>query len=135
MRTLQEWMGHADIKTTLIYAHYAPNPNEVAMVNAAFAVVDDETDDKLSKTQLNSEQENPANPAVDNRPQPPFPGWGPDGRRFKSCLPDSSKGRIYGDFSRWGTRGKPWVRGRPRLMPAGRRSPGPRSPGPRAATC
>lgn len=26
MRTLQEWMGHADIKTTLIYAHYAPNP-------------------------------------------------------------------------------------------------------------
>ena len=24
MRTLPEWMGHADIKTTLIYAHYAP---------------------------------------------------------------------------------------------------------------
>ena len=28
MRTLQEWMGHADIKTTLIYAHYAPNPTD-----------------------------------------------------------------------------------------------------------
>jgi integrase len=66
MRTLQEWMGHADIKTTLIYAHYAPNPNEVAMVNAAFAVADDETDDKLSKTANSSEQENPANPGVGN---------------------------------------------------------------------
>ena len=66
MRTLQEWMGHADIKTTLIYAHYAPNPNEVAMVNAAFAVADDETDDKLSKTASSSKQENPANPGVGN---------------------------------------------------------------------
>ena len=54
MRTLQEWMGHADIKTTLIYAHYAPNPNEAAMVNAAFLVAgsttDDSTDGKLSKS-------------------------------------------------------------------------------------
>jgi hypothetical protein len=66
MRTLQEWMGHADIKTTLIYAHYAPNPNEVAMVNAAFAGADDETDDKLSKSANSSKQENPANPGVGN---------------------------------------------------------------------
>jgi integrase len=66
MRTLQEWMGHADLKTTLIYAHYAPNPNEVAMVNAAFAAADDETDDKLSKSANSSKQENPANPGVGN---------------------------------------------------------------------
>ncbi|MGB0091032.1 MAG: site-specific integrase [Solirubrobacteraceae bacterium] len=66
MRTLQEWMGHGDIKTTLIYAHYAPNPNEAAMVNAAFRPADDKTDDKLSETQHDSEQENPANPRVDN---------------------------------------------------------------------
>jgi integrase len=26
MRALQEWMGHADIATTEIYAHYAPDP-------------------------------------------------------------------------------------------------------------
>jgi site-specific recombinase XerD len=25
MRTLQEWMGHRDFKTTLIYADYAPS--------------------------------------------------------------------------------------------------------------
>jgi integrase len=25
MRTLQEWMGHRDLKTTLIYADYAPD--------------------------------------------------------------------------------------------------------------
>jgi integrase len=37
MRTLQEWMGHRDFKTTLIYADYAPSAHERAMVEAAFA--------------------------------------------------------------------------------------------------
>jgi integrase len=37
MRTLQEWMGHADIQTTSIYLHYAPSSGELALVNAAFA--------------------------------------------------------------------------------------------------
>jgi hypothetical protein len=32
MRTLQEWMGHRDIKTTLIYADYAPSAQEKEMV-------------------------------------------------------------------------------------------------------
>ena len=36
MRTLQEWMGHRDIKTTLIYADYAPSAQEKAMVENAF---------------------------------------------------------------------------------------------------
>ena len=26
LRAIQEWMGHADAKTTEIYAHYAPDP-------------------------------------------------------------------------------------------------------------
>ena len=37
MRTTQEFLGHADSKTTQIYAHYAPSAHEVEMVNAAFA--------------------------------------------------------------------------------------------------
>jgi integrase len=37
MRTLQEWMGHRDLQTTLIYADYVPNAGEAAMVDRAFA--------------------------------------------------------------------------------------------------
>ena len=37
IRTLQAWMGHADIKTTMVYTHYAPAPNEVTLVNDAFS--------------------------------------------------------------------------------------------------
>jgi integrase len=37
MRTIQEWMGHASIQTTLIYADYAPNAHDVDLVNSAFA--------------------------------------------------------------------------------------------------
>jgi hypothetical protein len=37
MRTLQEWMGHRDFKTTLIYADYAPSDREADAINAAFS--------------------------------------------------------------------------------------------------
>jgi integrase len=37
MRTLQELMGHQQPSTTAIYAHYAPNEEEVAMADRAFA--------------------------------------------------------------------------------------------------
>ena len=36
IRTLQEWMGHRDFKTTLIYADYAPSAHERALVELAF---------------------------------------------------------------------------------------------------
>lgn len=36
MRRLQEWMGHADISTTLRYAHYRPRHDDAALVAEAF---------------------------------------------------------------------------------------------------
>lgn len=67
MRTLQEWMGHRDFKTTLIYADYAPAANEAEMVNAAFARgASINLSINLSKSAGNSEQETTANTADDN---------------------------------------------------------------------
>jgi integrase len=67
MRTLQEWMGHRDFKTTLIYADYAPAANEAEVVNAAFARgASINLSINLSKTGGNSEQESPANTGESN---------------------------------------------------------------------
>lgn len=37
MRTLQAWMGHADIKTTQVYARYEPSDQEADAVDRAFS--------------------------------------------------------------------------------------------------
>jgi hypothetical protein len=36
LRTLQEWLGHCDLKTTLIYADYMPGEREAELIDAAF---------------------------------------------------------------------------------------------------
>lgn len=37
IRTISEWMGHRDIKTTMIYADYSPSEHEREWVESAFA--------------------------------------------------------------------------------------------------
>jgi len=41
IRRVQEWMGHADVQTTMRYLHYAPRADDAALVAKAFAVRDD----------------------------------------------------------------------------------------------
>jgi integrase len=38
IRRVQEWMGHADIQTTMRYLHYAPRADDAALVADAFRV-------------------------------------------------------------------------------------------------
>jgi integrase len=38
IRRVQEWMGHADIHTTMRYLHYAPREEDARLVAEAFAV-------------------------------------------------------------------------------------------------
>jgi integrase len=59
LRTLQEWLGHRDYKTTLIYADYAPNAHEAAWAEKAFAPSGTVSGTELSETESNSEQPKP----------------------------------------------------------------------------
>jgi integrase len=38
IRRVQEWMGHADIQTTMRYLHYAPRSEDAELVAEAFRV-------------------------------------------------------------------------------------------------
>lgn len=55
MRTLQEWMGHRDIQTTMRYADYAPSKHEAQMVNEAFAtpqIPEGDSEGELNEPQI-----------------------------------------------------------------------------------
>jgi hypothetical protein len=55
MRTLQEWLGHRDFKTTLIYADYQPAKREADLIEQAFG--GHPPGIKLSASEPDSEQE------------------------------------------------------------------------------
>ena len=38
IRRVQEWMGHADVQTTMHYLHYAPREEDARLVAEAFAM-------------------------------------------------------------------------------------------------
>ena len=57
MRTLQEWLGHRDIKTTMIYADYQPSDQERELVERAFR--GPIRGPKLSETQVTSDDTTP----------------------------------------------------------------------------
>ena len=40
IRRVQEWMGHADVQTTMRYLHYAPRADDAALVAEAFRLAD-----------------------------------------------------------------------------------------------
>jgi len=67
MRTLQEWMGHRDFKTTLIYADYLPDARgEAELVEQAFGGAVIKAVIKASESESNSEDLNPSGmPATD----------------------------------------------------------------------
>lgn len=44
LRTIMEWMGHKDIKTTMIYAHYSPSEREADLIEQAFQGAEIPTD-------------------------------------------------------------------------------------------
>jgi integrase len=49
IRRVQEWMGHADIQTTMRYLHYSPRDEDAELVAKAFRV---EAPDALSSSEV-----------------------------------------------------------------------------------
>ena len=49
IRRVQEWMGHADVQTTMKYLHYAPRAEDAALVAEAFALEPAEVQDPLAE--------------------------------------------------------------------------------------
>ncbi len=72
VRTLQEWMGHRDFKTTLIYADYSPSAHEGEMVEAAFR--GPIRGPNLSETEVTSDDLTPLENAESDPTEPPPQG-------------------------------------------------------------
>jgi Phage integrase family len=83
LRTLQEWMGHRDFKTTLIYAAYQPGAGEAELVERAFGQ-GAKRGAKLSESAPTSRDLISLDQVESGSADPWHPGCGPGGRGFES---------------------------------------------------
>jgi site-specific recombinase XerC len=67
IRTPQEWMGHASVLTTMIYADYSPSEHQNAMAERAFGT---KSGTNLSRTDRNSDQLSMPESAEGKRAEP-----------------------------------------------------------------
>ncbi len=58
IRRVQEWMGHADIQTTMRYLHYAPRDEDAALVAEAFRVPGRPGSDPQSSSKMRRDSAN-----------------------------------------------------------------------------
>ena len=49
IRRVQEWMGHANVQTTMQYLHYAPRPEDAALVAEAFQLAEAADDPRVTE--------------------------------------------------------------------------------------
>jgi integrase len=47
IRRVQEWMGHADVQTTMEYLHYVPREEDAALVAEAFRLEEPRAGERL----------------------------------------------------------------------------------------
>ncbi len=102
IRTIQEFMGHADSKTTQIYVHYARNPHEVRMVDDAFAPEEAEQPSPAGRRPAASSRQRPAPTAESHR----LGAVTPDGRE---SLPGSPRNQRDTTATRHTTTGSSCV--------------------------
>ena len=48
IRRVQEWMGHADVQTTMRYLHYVPRGDEAELIAEAFRIEQPAVTERLS---------------------------------------------------------------------------------------
>jgi integrase len=63
LRTLQEWMGHLDSRTTQLYADYMPGERESELISEAFeaSTTDSNSDSNFAQAVQSRPGENPVN--------------------------------------------------------------------------